>query len=174
MDTFFEQIVPVKKNAKGIFAVLGIWLAAVILSLVIYIFLVLGMQLGTIGLLLIAGAFYFAYKLSCRFSVEYEYIITNGVLDVDKIMAKSMRKRILTFNLSDVESVEKFNPNKKDERKYAKSLMACNKTDPNAYVLIASSEGMGTIKLVLSPESRMKEAMKKFMPKFVSNSAFKD
>ncbi len=170
MDTFFEQIVPVKKDAKGIFSVVGIWLAAIILSFVATMFL----GLGTIGLLIVAGLFYFAYKLSCRFSVEYEYIITNGILDVDKIMAKSMRKRILTFNLSEVESVEKFNPNKKDERKYASNLMACNKTDPNAYVLIASSEGKGTIKLVLSPENRMKEAMKKFMPKFVSNSAFKD
>jgi len=173
MDTFFEQIVPVKKDVKGIFAVIGIWVAAIILAFLAWGFLI-PMGLGTIGLLIIAGVFYFAYKLSCRFSVEYEYIITNGILDVDKIMAKSMRKRMLTFNLSEVESVEKFNPNKKDERKYASNLMACNKTDPNAYVLIASSEGKGTIKLVLSPENRMKEAMKKFMPKFVSNSAFKD
>ncbi len=170
MDTFFEQIVPVKKTAKQVFAVLGIWLAAIILFFVIILFL----GPNTIGLVLAAIEFYFAYKFSCRFSLEYEYIITNGVLDVDKIMSKSMRKRILSFNLSEVESIEKYNPYKKDERKYTTTLFACNKTDPNAYVLIASSEGNGAIKLVLSPEQRMKEAMKKFMPKFVSNSAFKD
>lgn len=170
MDTFFEQIVPVKKTGKSWLAVVGIWLAAIVLSAAVFLYL----GLGSIQLLIIALAFYFAYKFSGKFNIEYEYIITNGIFDVDKIMSKSSRKRLLSFNLSDVESAEKYNPNKQDTRKYTTNLMACNKTDPNAYVLIASSEGKGSVKVVLSPEGRMKEAMKKFMPKFVANSAFKD
>lgn len=170
MDTFFEQIVPVKKTGKSWLAVIGIWFAAIVIFLAVFLFL----GLGSIQVVIITFAFYFAYKFSGKFNIEYEYIITNGIFDVDKIMSKSARKRILTFNLSDVESVEKYNPNKKDERQYGTTLIACNKTDPNAYVIIASSQGKGSIKLVLSPEGRMKEAMKKFMPKFVSNSAFKD
>ena len=170
MDTFFEQIVPVKKTGKSWLAVIGIWLAAIIIFLAVFLFL----GLGSIQLLIIALAFYFAYKFSGKFNLEYEYIITNGIVDVDKIMSKSTRKRLVSFNLSDVESVEKYNPNKKDTRQYATNIIACNKTDPNAYVIIASSEGKGAVKLVLSPEGRMKEAMKKFMPKFVANSAFKD
>ncbi|MBQ3942745.1 MAG: hypothetical protein II669_00320, partial [Elusimicrobia bacterium] len=95
MDTFFEQIVPVKKTANQIFAVIGIWLLAVLIS-ILAVFL-LGLDiLATITLFIIFGAFYGAYKLSGRFNLEYEYILTNGTFDVDKIMSKSSRKRLLT------------------------------------------------------------------------------
>ena len=82
MDTFFEQIVAIKKNGKAIACLLGIWFVAVILSA----FLFLTMILGSLTIFAIAGILYGAFKLTGLINIEYEYIITNGTFDVDKII----------------------------------------------------------------------------------------
>ena len=99
MDTFFEQIIAVKKNGKAVAAIIGIWLAAFIVCFLLIMFMGF---LGTFSLLLAAGALFGAYKLCTRFNLEYEYIVTNGTMDIDKIINKSSRKRILSFELATV------------------------------------------------------------------------
>ena len=53
MDTFFEQIIAVKKNGKAVAAIIGIWLAAFIVCFLLIMFMPF---LGTFSLLLAAGA----------------------------------------------------------------------------------------------------------------------
>lgn len=106
MDTFFEQITAVKKSGKDIAAITGIWLLAFIICFLLVLFMG---YLGSFSFLLIAGALFGAFKLSCRFNVEYEYIVTNGTMDIDKIINKSSRKRVLSFELATVSRLEKFN-----------------------------------------------------------------
>ena len=172
MDTFFEQIVPIRKTGKTWAAFIGIWLLAIILAAIVVLFLF--SFLGMIAALLIMGIFFGAYKLSGFLSIEYEYIITNGTMDVDKIIAKSSRKRVASFDLARVDRVEKYNPNAKPVGNYAKSVIACDEFDPNAYFLVVTSEGKGSQLIVFSPDDRIKSAVVKFIPKFIANSAFKD
>ncbi len=168
MDTFFEQIIAIKKTGKTIAAILGIWLAAFLLSLVLYLFPLL----GTLSLLLIAGVFYGAYKLSSMLNIEYEYIITNGTMDIDKIINKSSRKRMLSFELSDVTRLEKYNPSLLRGIDTKKLVFACNANDPNAYFLVADKDGKGASYLVFSPDDKIKSGCAKFIPKFIVNSVF--
>lgn len=171
MDTFYEQIISVKKTGKSWAAVVGIWLLALIVMAVSL--LLMCTIFSFIAVFLFAGAIYGAYKWSSRFSVEYEYIITNGTVDIDKIMAKSMRKRMLSFNLSDVSRLEKYNPAAQINGKFSSKIIACNQNDPNAYLMVASIEGNGDALIVMAPNDRMKGAMVKFLPKYIANSAFK-
>lgn len=46
---------------------------------------------------LAAAALYGGYYLTTKLDVEYEYIFTNGEIDVDKITAQRSRKRLITF-----------------------------------------------------------------------------
>ena len=39
MDTFFEQIIAVKKNGKAVAAIIGIWLAAFIVCFLLIMFM---------------------------------------------------------------------------------------------------------------------------------------
>ena len=39
MDTFFEQIIAVKKNGKALAAIIGIWLAAFLVCFVLIMFM---------------------------------------------------------------------------------------------------------------------------------------
>lgn len=170
MDTFFEQIIAVKKNGKALAAIIGIWLAA---FLVCFILIMLMSVLGTFSLLLAAGALFGAYKLSTRFNVEYEYIVTNGTMDIDKIINKSSRKRILSFELATVSRIEKFNPAQISSVNAKELFITCNADDPAAYLMVSSTEGKGTSYLVFAPDERVRSAIVKFVPKFISNSAFK-
>lgn len=171
MDTFFEQIISIKKSGKALAAIIGIWLAAFIVCFALIFYLV-GF-LGSFSFLLAFGALFGAFKLSTRFNTEYEYIVTNGTMDIDKIINKSSRKRVLSFELSGVTEIEKFNAARLSRINPKELCLACNTDDENAYLMVSSAEGKGTSYLVFAPDERLRGAIVKFVPKFVSNSAFK-
>ena len=164
MDTFFEQIIAVKKNGKAVAAIIGIWLAAFIVCFLLIMFMGF---LGTFSLLLAAGALFGAYKLCTRFNLEYEYIVTNGTMDIDKIINKS------SFELATVSRIEKFNPAQLSGVNAKELFITCNQDDPGAYLMVSAAEGKGTSYLVFAPDERVRSAIVKFVPKFISNSAFK-
>lgn len=166
MDTYCEQLIKIKKGAKFYFGVLGIWLGVVIISLLSLMFL------RVLSAIIIVGVGYGAYYLCGFLSVEYEYIITNGTLDIDIIYAKRSRKRIATFELSDVESIEKYNWSDIDKRRYKKVVSACNKNDGGAYKLVFSTDS-GVSVAVISPDERTRSEIIKYVPKFVGNTAFR-
>ena len=170
MDTFFEQITAVKKSGKDIAAITGIWLLAFIICFLLVLFMG---YLGSFSFLLIAGALFGAFKLSCRFNVEYEYIVTNGTMDIDKIINKSSRKRVLSFELATVSRLEKFNQGLLSSVNSKEIVTACNLNDPEAYLMVSSTEGKGTSYLIFAPDERVRVAIVKFVPKFIANSAFK-
>lgn len=170
MDTFFEQITAVKKSGKDIAAITGIWLLAFIICFLLVLFMG---YLGFFSFLLIAGALFGAFKLSCRFNVEYEYIVTNGTMDIDKIINKSSRKRVLSFELATVSRLEKFNQGLLSSVNSKEIVTACNLNDPEAYLMVSSTEGKGTSYLIFAPDERVRGAIVKFVPKFIANSAFK-
>lgn len=163
MDTFFEQLVVIKKTGKTWCAYFGIALASIIVMTAGYLFL------RTLFIAIAALVLYCAYKLYSMLSVEYEYIITNSTMDIDKIIAKSSRKRVMSFELTAVERIEKYRRSlPQDVIKNA--LFACNGTEENAYVLVIRPEGKGKQSVVVAPDERMVEAMKKFLPKYVADS----
>ena len=170
MDTFFEQIIPIKKDGKTVGTVLGIWFLAIVLCFILFLF---SGYIGSIFVLLIAGILYGAFKLTGLFNVEYEYIITNGSMDVDKIVNKSSRKRVLSFELPNVTRLEKYTPNILNSVNIKEVVFACNQNDDNAYLMVAEKEGGKASYLVFSPNDKIKSAIIKFVPKFISNTAFK-
>ena len=172
MDTFFEQIVAIRKTGKNFAALIGIWF---LVFLIILLSALTGVLFAFLPIALLAefGLCYGAYKLSSRFSIEYAYIVTNGVMDVDKIIAKSSRKRMLSFELQTVSRIEKYNPSQLNNVNQKEVVFACNQDDPDAYLLVSEKEGKGSTYLVFAPDERIRGAIVKFVPKFISNSAFK-
>ena len=166
MDVFFEQIIPIKKTGKTVALFLGIWVLAALLSAAVFFFL------GSFSLIFIFGIGYGAYFLSSKLNVEYEYIITNGILDIDKITNKSSRKRMISVDLGGVTRLEKFNANAPLSHK--DTIFACDKDDPNAYLVVAEKTGQSAVSFVFAPNDKIKSAIVKFAPKFITNSCFKD
>lgn len=167
MDTFFEQIVKIKANGKYFLSIAAIWILALALCVLVF------PLLGTFSVIACFGIIYLAYRLSSQLNIEYEYIITNGVLDIDKIINKSSRKRELSLSLDKTTRIEKFNFNLISNVDKQKKVIACNEKDPDAYLLVCERDGKGTYYLVFAPDEKMKSAIVKFVPKFIANSAFK-
>lgn len=134
MDVFVEQIVAIKKTGKDFAAYVGIVLLALILMLIGYIFLT------SIFIVVAAVVMFGAYKLFLRLNIEYEYIITNGTMDIDKIIAKSSRKRMISFDVALIQRIEKYNgilPNNIENDCH----FFCNKKDENAFIVYYKEEG---------------------------------
>ena len=162
MDTYCEQLIRIKKGAKFYLGILGIWLTFALIAVLAFIFL------NFISPIIIVAALYGAYYVSGFLSVEYEYIVTNGIFDIDIIYAKRSRKRVASFELSSVESIENF----KTFLEGKNVLKACNLDDGNAYVLVTNSESKFST-VVISPDERTKQEILKYVPKFVGNTAFR-
>lgn len=169
MDTFFEQIVSIKKSGKVLAIGISVWAFAILVILLLFL---TGIT-GAFTPILILGIGYGAWWLTAKLNIEYEYIVTNGTMDIDKIINKSSRQRVSSFELAKVQSVEKYNPNLLQNAKKENIVFACNQNDPNAYLLIASREDTKVNYIVFSPNEKVREAIKKSLPKFIANSAFK-
>lgn len=163
MDTFLEQMVEMKRGGKYYSVVILLWVAAAAVSVLLFLIFP---PLALVGAAL---SFYGAYFLSKKLYIEYEYIITNGTADIDKIIGKSSRKRELSFDLSAVESIEKFNYEKKFGTDFSKKILAADFDDPNALAFVII-KGNDKILLVFSPDERIKEAMKKYIPRTAGTS----
>ena len=169
MDTFFEQIVSIKKSGKIIAIFLSVWVFAVAVSLL----LILSGIVGPLTPILVIAIGYGAWWLTAKLNVEYEYIVTNGTMDIDKIINKASRQRVSSFELGKVERVEKYNEHLLQNVKKENVVFACNKNDPNAYLIVASKEDTKVNYIVFTPSEKLQNAIKKSLPKFISNSAFK-
>ena len=169
MDTFYEQIISIKKTSKTMAMFFGIWFLAFLLVFLLFI----TNFLGAINLILDFAIIYGAFWLSTKLNVEFEYIITNGTMDIDKIINRSSRKRIVTFELSGVTRLEKYNAAAITNINQKDIITACNLDDENAYFMAVSKSNGDTVNLIFSPNDKLKSAISKFAPKFVTNSAFK-
>lgn len=113
MDVFMEYLVQKKKTTKDKVLIAGLILLAVILTFVLLIAMMalgvsgnaIGQMSGSLGALLIAGVWYGLYLIKGMMNVEYEYIVTNSELDIDKVMSKRGRKHLVTVDMHDVKTM---------------------------------------------------------------------
>ena len=98
-----EKIVKRKKSGLDLAIVIGEITACVVLS-VVSITLLMQFGLGQIGLFVVVGLIYGTWFLVGQRNLEYEYALTNGELDLDRIVARR-RKRLFSGNVKEFESV---------------------------------------------------------------------
>lgn len=160
MDNFYEQLETSKepanykilKNAFIVFAVLAV--------------LTLGMGLIVVAIfsLLVSGlAFFFKRKAY----VEYEYVFTNGSVDIDAIYEMTRRKKMLTFDAKDVELLAEDNSNYvKDFSNAPDKTMKCYPTTSDKKVFVAMITG-GTERLQLrfTPNKEFIEMFYRYNPR---------
>ncbi len=162
MDTYFEQIVKIKKTSKTY-----LWYCLITL-LALAVMTVTLMYAKTFAIIVIAGVLWGAFKLYAMLDIEYEYIITNSCFDIDKIVAKSSRKRIFSFDLTSVERIEKYRKEMPQDI-IKDAFFACNSND-DALVLVVQPKGKEKKAVVVAPDERMRSAMKKFVPKYIGEN----
>lgn len=163
MDVFVEQIVAIKKTGKTYMTYFAIVLLALILLSVAYLFAPI------IFIPIFALVVFGAYNLCIRLNIEYEYIVTNTTMDIDKIIAKSSRKRVVSFDITSIQRIEKYTgllPNNVEKD----CFFACNKNDQNAFVVYYKAEGKQQETFVFAPNERIREFIKSILPRYIGEN----
>lgn len=159
MDIFCEYMVKRKKGAKEIAITVGVIFAAILVSILLTAFL------RQFAFVFICGAWYGAWWLIRRTNTEFEYILTSEILDIDKIMATSSRKRILSINLKEISAccaIENINIE-------AEKIIDAspNGAEDGVYAVDFDKNGQKT-RLLIKPNKKMLVEMKKASPSLVN------
>lgn len=152
MEEFYEQY-----NGKDYGHFQSIMNSIEYASLILVAVYILGFRtllIGSFVFLIYVGIVYFNRK---KF-VAYEYELTLDSLVISKVMTEKRRKKLLEFNLSDVESVS---TNKISEKK-CPVINAYMKEKNNQYVYVKTPEGLKC--LVLNMDEKLISMCYKIKP----------
>ncbi len=165
MDAFCEQLVKIKN--KGVAAVLpiAVILAAAALSAVLFYYSLR----YSILVIFIVAVIYGAAKLFGLCFKEYEYIITNGTVDIDKITAKSNRSRVVSFECADIIKTES-SSNEGIAKTVDKVFYCANKSE-KAYFIVAK-KGEAKIAVLIEPNEKLKKAILDAAPRIIQRDLF--
>ena len=174
MDTFIEQIVAIRKSTAQMIGQVFLWAFAFLLIVVLFLFVApLGQLFTMIGIFGCFGVGYGAYFLSSNMNVEYEYSATNEYLDIDRIVARRKRKRVLSVQSKDFESFGLYNAAQHTHRNYDKRIIAANVGEEDVYFGTLRVNNMGHVLLLFQPDERVLGQIKKYLPRQVLNDAFR-
>jgi hypothetical protein len=165
LDIFLEKIVRRKKTIIDTAITAGIVVLGILLIMI----------LGSFGFLrsfapiFIVGIGYIAYAFIRNRSIEYEYIVTNGDLDIDMIIAQRKRKRIFSGSCKDFEMIAKLTSGQYDQNTQSikKRIVAVSSMESSdVYFISLVKDGQKTL-VFFEPHAKMIESFKKYIPRKV-------
>ena len=161
MDNFIEQIVVKKTETRDIIKRLGFFAGGLSLCFTI---LTLGLMTGLLMIFLflafgvIWGAWYFIQSTF----IEYEYIVTNNELDIDKIMARKKRKRLITIRIDKTEEWGEYAEGK--GKGIGVTVEAHDCGYKNLWYIVSNHDKHGKLVVFFSPNKAVLEAVNKSVP----------
>ena len=162
MDNFCEQLVEKRKSGADIFKMitlsLGLLIGAGVSFFVSFFYenmsfmLIIGVGLLALGAWLVSGM-----------GIEYEYTITNNEMDIDKIIGRRKRKRMITVDLSQAEDFDVY-PSDKDIDADT-TVHASTGLENDARYLLVQHSSYGKVKVIFNPNEKTREAIAQELPK---------
>lgn len=172
-DVFIEYMVKRKSTPQTALIRVGIVLAAILAAALCFILSGLLGPFSMIGTVVALGALYGGYYLITALNVEFEYAVTNGEMDIDKIVAQRKRTRLATVNCRTVEAFGKYRPDEHAAKQYQTKIFACDSAESDAvWYLAARMKDKGLTLIVFNMNEKMLEAVKPFLPRPVMHKAF--
>jgi len=162
-DVFKEQIVKRKQTGMDSLKRVGLVVAMIIvfiIALVVVPYIAPGLAFLTPVLILLAG--FGAFFLNGLLKVEYEYIFTNGELDIDIIYNRSRRKRAFSSHVNKFDIMAHV-----EDMTHAGAFHGAQETKDfssgavgeNTYAFLVNYNSKRT-KVIIEPNEKMMDAMK--------------
>lgn len=160
MDNIAEQLVQKRRTSADLTKKVLVSLGALILaSFFMFIAIITGFYVSVIFAVgILAGGVW----LLGNFSVEYEYIVTNNEMDIDKIIGRRKRKRMITVDISNAEDFAPY-PSENDISADV-TVHAYSGSETNAYYLLVNHSGYGRVKVIFNPNEKIREAIMQEIP----------
>lgn len=171
MDSFKEQIVVKQLTGNDSTKKILIMVASLALGFSLVIFsLSYFINFAMIAIFLACLAVYGGVMLMQRMNVEYEYIYTNGDLDIDKITAQKSRKRLASIKISTATAFGAVDENTSvGDGRTVIMASSCNPEIQDYYVDV-THKSFGNTTLVFSPDDDMLRIIKSGLPRTLRNS----
>lgn len=122
---------------------------------------------GFVVFAILAG-FYGCFYYASLKRIEYEYIFTNGDMDVDKIMGQRKRKRLVTIDITAIAQFGKITDEKRSEilsSEYTVIDASDNLGTDDDYYLQCKHKSLGMCYLIFTPSEEFVEELKPFFPR---------
>lgn len=164
MDIFKEQLVRKMPEKNDIIKKILIIFATCVIA--IFCFLVfMGTVMSIFGVLLAGLVVYGGYYLITNMMVEYEYILTNNEMDIDKIVAQRSRKRLATIQLNSALEFGKADASLKISGNETLIKASANDPDQNDYYIRLNHSSLGSTILIFTPTEEMLELINSCLPR---------
>ena len=161
MDSFFEQIVKKKKGAKEWAVIIGVIVAAVALFLLAFLYATSLIVVATVGI----G--YGAWWLATTQNIEYEYCVTNGDIDIDTIIARRKRARLVSVAGRKIRALAPYDP-QKPLGKFQRTVMAApSLNEEGLWYFTYHSKKNGDTLVIFMPDDRVLSAFYEGLPKLI-------
>lgn len=169
-SVFVEQIIVREKTAKQTaYAMLLMALTAILIAFS-FVFLVPALA---IILLLVLG--FVMWRLLTEMNIEYEYSIFEGTIDIDRIVARRKRERVVSVSLQKAEVAGRYKPEEWRERGIDRVVMAApSEKSEGLYCFSYRSKKRGHTLVVFQPNERTMEAFEKGLPRLLQRDLHKD
>lgn len=155
MDFYKDLLVPRKLEFSKVF--IRMCILALAATITVWSFLLL----TSLAPIIIIGVWYLVWVVMKYFSIEHEYIVTNGEIDIDIIYGKKKRKRLATINSKNLEvlaPLEGVNDVKGD---FKKKIDASSGIKENKkYYAVFNHKEFGKTLLIFEPSNEMLENIK--------------
>ena len=161
MNDFYAEYL-VEKNptgadtAKKVLLVIGM----IVLSGLLFVFF------GVLSLVPVGFLLYGGFYLLTGLSTEYEYIITNGSLDVDKVSGQRSRKRLISTDISTFTAFGKLS-DAPEAPADCTTVLASDNTGGEDYFADLKHASAGNVRLIFSPNEKIVEGVEVFLPRQV-------
>lgn len=164
MDLFIEKIITRKRTTGDYLQLTGIVMVGVILLFAMG-FVKLPDIVSQFTLFIWAAIFYGIYRFSKSKNIEFEYAVTNGDMDIDKIIAQKKRKRLFSGHCREYEIIAKVKSDKYTQN-YAsiqnKVVAVTSLSDDDVFFLVAQYKGSRTI-VYFQPNEKMMKSFKTYI-----------
>lgn len=160
MDLFTEKIITKKKDYIDYLIIFATIIISFILAFIIIS--IAGPLYFGIGLAMVAALGYFGYRIITSRNIEYEYSLTNGDLEISKIIAKRKRKKMFYGNCRKFEIIDKLSSDKHNkavnsEITKIRAVTAMNSKDAYFFITNYSSK---KVVVYFEPDSKVLNSIK--------------
>ena len=159
-DLYSEFLVkkePTSKDAITKYGLIGLTVLAAVAGLLFnFLFLLAAVVLGIA-----------CYFIVPKTDLEYEYLFVNGEFDIDMVMAKSKRKKVMSVNLSEADLIAPLNSHKMDYYNGNSRMKTLDYSSGNPehkrFAIIMKAGGENS-RIIIEPDDEMAKAIKNSAP----------
>lgn len=150
MDSFVEQLVKERRGGRYFFSMFGLTVAALLLLTLTVLF---AGYLGVLVAFVVVGIGYGWHFCTSMLITEYEYCVTNGDIDIDRIRGKRRRLRLVSVRGDKIESLA---PYKGEPLTQYNRVVRCNSGTANdLWTFTYHSKKNGHTVVVFEPNARV-------------------